>query len=102
MNLLRKGMAAILVCCLMVATSVYTHPLAASADLAVDAATPVACTDVGPSTGMLTAGEMASFVGGDPVDGICYVAGVCTGFWPYGTLICGPTATGCAVMYFVR
>jgi hypothetical protein len=34
------------------------------------------------------------------MNGICYVAGICTGFWPIGTLICGPTAVGCAVYYF--
>ena len=34
------------------------------------------------------------------MNGICYIAGVCTGFWPIGTLICGPTAVGCAVYYF--
>ena len=30
---------------------------------------------------------------------ICYVAGIATGFWPIGTLIAGPTALGCVVMY---
>lgn len=34
------------------------------------------------------------------MNGICYVASICTGFWPIGTLICGPTAVGCAVYYF--
>jgi hypothetical protein len=33
-------------------------------------------------------------------NGTCFIAGICTGFWPIGTLICGPTAAGCAVMYF--
>lgn len=36
------------------------------------------------------------------MNGICYVAGICTGFWPIGTLICGPTAVGCAVYYFTQ
>lgn len=34
------------------------------------------------------------------MNGICYIAGICTGFWPIGTLICGPTAVGCTVYYF--
>jgi hypothetical protein len=36
------------------------------------------------------------------MNGICYVASICTGFWPIGTLICGPTAVGCAVYYFTQ
>ena len=32
-------------------------------------------------------------------DAICYAAGIGAGFWPIGTLIAGPTALGCLVMY---
>jgi hypothetical protein len=34
------------------------------------------------------------------MNGICYVAGIGTAFWPIGTLIFGPTALGCAIYYF--
>ena len=35
----------------------------------------------------------------DWLDGLCYAAGIASGFWPIGTAIAGPTAIGCLVMY---
>jgi hypothetical protein len=48
----------------------------------------------------LSTGDMNQIKGGKPIDGICFIAGVCTGFWPIGTALCGPTAVGCAVYYW--
>jgi len=38
----------------------------------------------------------------DAVDAICYTAGICSSIWPIGTLICGPTAVGCIVIYLTQ
>jgi hypothetical protein len=35
------------------------------------------------------------------MNGICYTVAIGTGFWPIGTLIFGPTAVGCAVLFFM-
>ena len=35
----------------------------------------------------------------DWFDGLCYAAGIASGFWPIGTAIAGPTALGCLVVY---
>jgi hypothetical protein len=35
----------------------------------------------------------------DWLDGLCYAAGIASGFWPIGTAVAGPTAIGCIVMY---
>jgi hypothetical protein len=48
----------------------------------------------------LTGSEMAETTGGDPIDGICFIAGACVGIWPIGTAICGPTAVGCVIHYW--
>ena len=48
----------------------------------------------------LTESQMNQINGGKPIDGICFVAGICTSIWPIGTAICGPTALGCAIYYW--
>ena len=48
----------------------------------------------------LSEGQMAFTSAGQPIDGICFIVGVCTGMWPIGTLICGPTAIGCVIHYW--
>jgi hypothetical protein len=52
---------------------------------------------VPPSTGFVT--EELSDGQRKAMNTICYAAGIAAGFWPIGTLIAGPTAVGCAVMY---
>jgi hypothetical protein len=47
----------------------------------------------------LSAAQMRLTKAGDDIDAICYVIAICTGFWPIGTIACGPTAIGCAVYY---
>jgi hypothetical protein len=73
-----------------------SQPAASSSDLAN---LPAACAT--PAPGALTDAQMEGTVGGAPIDGICFVAGICTSVWPFGTLICGPTAVGCAVHYWM-
>ena len=34
------------------------------------------------------------------INGLCYTAGIFASVWPIGTAIAGPTALGCAIMYF--
>lgn len=53
-----------------------------------------------PSESPLTDAQMNNTVAGEPMDAICLVAGICTGFWPLGTLICGPTTIGCVIYYW--
>jgi hypothetical protein len=48
----------------------------------------------------LSANQLSDATAGKPMDGICYVAGICTTIWPIGTLICGPTAIGCVIYYW--
>jgi hypothetical protein len=48
---------------------------------------------------LMTQFDITDVIGTDAVDAICFAAGIATGFWPIGTLIAGPTAVGCLVMY---
>ena len=48
----------------------------------------------------LSDGQMALTEAGAPIDAICYIVGACVGFWPIGTLICGPTGIGCLIHYW--
>jgi hypothetical protein len=51
-------------------------------------------------TTALSPNQLSDATAGKPMDGICFVAGACTTIWPIGTLICGPTALGCAIYYW--
>lgn len=48
----------------------------------------------------LPEGQMAFTTAGGPMDAICFIVGACVGFWPIGTLICGPTGVGCIIYYY--
>jgi hypothetical protein len=72
-----------------------SQPVASSSDIGSLAG---ACA--APAAGALTDAQMQGTVGGAPIDGICFVAGICSSVWPFGTLICGPTAVGCVVHYW--
>lgn len=81
----------------LIGTSVAARPAAAYSGASYTAdATP--CSASAANVVALSDEELAATAGGDTVDAICYVAAVCTGFWPIGTLICGPTTLGCVII----
>ncbi len=70
--------------------------LATASDYMADILSNNASTCGGEAMGLARLTEKGRRV----ANGICYIAGICAGAWPIGTAICGPTALGCAVMYF--
>jgi hypothetical protein len=51
---------------------------------------------------LMTQFDLTDIIDTDAADAICFAAGIATGFWPIGTLIAGPTAVGCLVIYALQ
>jgi hypothetical protein len=96
---LRRNAALLLFAGSMVSTGAMLRPTVAHAAPASQTGR-VATKCRQPTTAALSTSELRDATAGKPMDAICFVAGVCSTVWPIGTLICGPTMIGCAIMYW--
>jgi len=51
---------------------------------------------------LMTQVNMEDIIDTDAVDAICFAAGIAASAWPIGTLVAGPTAVGCLVIYALQ
>jgi hypothetical protein len=88
-----KSLSAAMAFGMVVTTSlVAAEAPAPAAPLPDDYGAPTACR----TSDALSDVQMQGTVGaGEPNQAICYVAGICSTLWPWGTLLCGPSALVC-------
>ncbi len=94
---LRKQAGVLLALCALMPVGIVAQPHTA---YATTLSTVQATKCRQPSAASLSGAEMTVTTAGAPIDGICFIVGICTGVWPIGTLICGPTAIGCVIHYW--
>jgi hypothetical protein len=88
-----KGLSAAMAFGAVVSTSLVAAEVPAAAAPVPDLqGTPTACR----TSDALSDAQMEGIVGaGEPNHAICFVAGICSTVWPWGTLLCGPSALVC-------